>query len=272
MLDEYRELCREKASIIPNWKSISKNDLCREYIKHEDDPTLRDAYYCAIMFKYWGAIQHYYYATNQLAYPEECYNWLVRAVTYTLKHRKWEDPTSSIYQDPDGPDKMINRSLKSARLTYYQYLNRYKRKEDFGLLSYEQLKEDYDTVNFDIVDEANSVDLDKIDMSVYIKQIFLRKDYFLAFMLDCILHEDCFAIGDNGLYSLDVKKLKKRLRNIDEVQAHLFSERYDIPFNEVLESLKYIPCSPNRMNQKIEANILNLRHEPFMKQLRNGGV
>jgi hypothetical protein len=100
----------------------------------------------------------------------------------------------------------------------------------------------------------------------------MRKDYFLAFMLDCILHEDCFTIGDNGLYTLDVKKLKKRLRNIDNIQAQLFSQRYDVPQEEVMESLKYIPCSPNRMNQKIEANILNLRHEPFMKQLRNGGV
>ena len=272
MLDEYRELCREKASIIPNWKNIPKNDLFRQYIEHEDDQYLRDAYYCAIMYKYWPAIQHYHYACNQLAPPEECYNWLVRAVTYTLKHRRWEDPTSSIYQDPDGPDKMVNRSLKSARLTYYQYLNRYKRKEDFGLLSYEQLKEDYDTVNFDLVDEHNNVNINTLDLAQYIKRIFYKKDYFLAFMLDAILNEDCFSTTKDGYSKIEYKKLKKRLRHIDDRQAQIFAERYNIPIEEVRNSLKYLPCSPNKLNQKIEANILNLRHDEFIIQLNKGGV
>ena len=111
---------------------------------------------------------------------------------YAIKHRQWENPESSIYNDHNGPDKVINRCMKSSRLIYYQFNNRKKRRKDYQLISIETLR---DKMNSDIVElEDTSANLDdcSIDIHFMIEQTFKRKEFFLAFILDCICIEDVF--------------------------------------------------------------------------------
>ena len=126
MLDENKELCRRTADIIPEWTSMSKNDLCRAYVANKGNEAAQNAYLSAILYRYWNLISKYYYmgvGVNR-ASPEECYDWLVDSVCCCVNSASWEDPNSSIYKDPNGPDKVINRCMKCARLTYYQFINR----------------------------------------------------------------------------------------------------------------------------------------------------
>ena len=143
MLEEYKELCRKSASIIKGWEQLSKNDLCRAYVENKNSPTIQNAYLSAILYRYWNLISKYYYQSSNCATPEECYGWLVDSVSCCVNLAAWENPNSSIYKDPNGPDKVINRCMKCARLTYYQFINRKKRRDEFGLLSIDELKENY---------------------------------------------------------------------------------------------------------------------------------
>ena len=130
MLEDYKELCRKSADVIPDWRSMSKNDLCRGYVANKGNSRLQDAYMSAILYRYWSLISKYYYQRQNCASPEECYTWLVDSVLCCVNLASWENPESSIYKDPNGPDKVINRCMKCARLTYYQFINRKKRKDD----------------------------------------------------------------------------------------------------------------------------------------------
>ena len=143
MLEEYKELCRKAANFAPGWQELSKNDLCREYVKNKGNATLQNAYISAILYRYWNLISKYYYQSANCATPEECYGWLVDSVSCCVNLAAWENPDSSIYNDPNGPDKVINRCMKCARLTYYQFINRKKRRDEIGMLSVDELKELY---------------------------------------------------------------------------------------------------------------------------------
>lgn len=268
MLNEYREQCRISANHLAGWENISKNDLCRLYIKEENNPEITNACFSALLVKYWPLIPKYHSQSSNVASPEDCYEWLVASITYALKHRKWEDPNSSIYNDPNGPDKVINRYMKCARLTFYQFINRQKRKEDFGTISLESLMEALNDNNPELEDDT-PVDYSlSLDLKQYIKQIFNRKDYFLAFMLDCMLHEPIFEHKDpeNPISkSFNVKKLAKYLRQLDETYCKIFAERYDIDLIDVLKSSKYCNnLNSTKIYNKIEYNLHKLKHDQFL--------
>ena len=268
MLSEYREHCRLAANSLPGWEKLSKNDLCRLYIKEESNPEITNACFSALLYKYWGLIPKYFNQSSNVASPEDCYEWLVASITYALKHRKWEDPTSTIYNDPNGPDKVINRYMKCARLTFYQFINRQKRKDDFSTISLDMLTESLNDNTFDIEDESKRLDTSsKLDFKDYIKDVFNRKDYFLAFMLDSMLYEPIFDgkdINNPISKSFNVKKLAKYLRQLDTTYCQIFSKRYKIPLETVLNSVKYCNhLSSTKIYSKIEYNLNKLRHDDF---------
>ena len=112
MLSEYRQMYEQSASLLEGWRQKSKSELCRGYNEHENDSYLADAYFSAIVLKYWNTISSYYSRNTYIATMEECYNWVVDSILYALKTRKWADPTTKLGQDPNGADKAINRKIK----------------------------------------------------------------------------------------------------------------------------------------------------------------
>lgn len=268
MLDEYRQMYATAAEPIAGWKSMDKNELCRAYTKFENDPVLRDAYLSAIICRYWNLIPKFYNISKNLAEPLDCYNWLIDAILYALKHRRWEDDDASIAKDPKGPDKMINRCMKSSRLTYYQFCNRKKRRKEYQIVSIDELKETMNSDAIDIEDTDANIDLDDLDIIYCIRDIFNRKEYFLAFSLDCVLNESVFDTAETGEITFNIKKLAKAFRSIDEDYLKRFSSKYDLDYDNVYQAAilaKNVPQA--KLIHKLEETLLRLKHSNLVKYI-----
>lgn len=273
MLDEYKELCRVAANSAPGWEDMSKNDLCRAYVKSKGNDVLQNAYLSAILYKYWNLISKYHYQSANCATPEECYGWLVDSVSCCVNLAAWENPQSSIYNDPNGPDKVINRCMKCARLTYYQFINRKKRKNDFGLLSIDELKELYGDIS-ETADYKQDVDISSIAIHEYIVDMFEKKDYFVAFMIDCILSSNVFdTVADKEhnimLSDFNLRKLCNELKLLDNKYVRVFALKYNLPIEDVRKALTYVKdVPPSSIRKKVLQSLENLKHSTFIKSLR----
>ena len=267
MLDDYKELYKQSANLIPETLKMDKNELARLCVKNENKPDY-NIYLSALLYRYRGLISKFYAMSTNLAEPEDCYSWLIDAIMYALKHRQWENPESNIYNDPKGPDKVINRCMKSSRLIFYQFQNRKKRKKEYQLISIEGLKEELNSDSIDLEDDNAIIDEFEIDMVYNISQIFRKKEYFLAFILDCICNEPVFdSNGDKVCFN--IKHLVKKFKAIGDTYLKAFSQKYDLNIDEVYQAAilaKNIPES--RLKFKIEDTLLRLKHSTLIKQIR----
>lgn len=273
MLEEYKELCKSAASMIPDWESTSKNDLCRGYVNNKGNDELQNAYMSAILYKYWNLIPKYYYMSANCATPEDCYEWLVDSVSCCVNLASWNNPESSIYKDPNGPDKVINRCMKCARLTYYQFINRKKRRDNFGLLSIDELKELFGTTVTEPADYEQECSPSEIIIKEYIQKTFHRKDYFVSFLLDCVLFSNVFDItrsSDDGssYFEFNLRKLVKIMNNLDEDYLFIFAERYELPIEAVSKAYSYVRDVPEgNMRKKVLQSFETLKHTEFISAL-----
>ena len=275
MLDEYKNIFRSCANRIPDWESVSKNDLCRKYLECETNSELQNAYLSAIMLRYWNLIGKYYYMSSNAASIEDCYEWLEDSVCYVLKEASWKNSSKALFNDPNGPDKAINRCMKCARLTHYQYINRKKRRDNFGMLSLEDLSESFGKSTVEPVDHRALEHIDTIGIKDYVKQLFVKKDYFLAFMIDCIVFGNVFETGkdeDGNSYSeFNIRKLVKTMSHLSPYYLREFSFKYNIEPEDVDKGFSY--CS-DLTTATIKRKALNrleeLKHDKFIQLLRKG--
>lgn len=275
MLDEYKELCRSAADIIPNWTSMSKNDLCRAYVANKNNETLQNAYMSAILYKYWNLIGKYYYMSANCVTPEECYEWLVDSVACCVNLASWEKPDSTIYNDPNGPDKVINRCMKCARLTYYQFINRKKRRDDFNILSIDELKELFGNSCPEPSEPEQEFDLSNLLIREYIRDEFRRKNYFVSFLLHFIISENVFDVvaveGSHKSSQLNMRKICKMLQEITAAQLQQFSEDNHITLQDAQKAVEYIHMIPqSKMRKKIQRTLEELRHSSLIECLTEG--
>ncbi len=276
MLDEYKETFRQCADLIDGWRDLSKNDLCRKYVENEGNPEIQNSYFSAIMYRYWNLIAKYYYMSSNVASWEDCYEWLEDSVYGCLKAASWDKEDCSIYKDPNGPDKVINRCMKCARLTYYQFINRKKRKDNFGLLSLEEMTEMFGTT---VSEPAASDDIEDVAsqwaIKDYIIKAFNKKDYFLAVLIDCILTQDVFdvavRVGSPPSAKFNVKKLSKFMSNITDEYVVQFARRYEMSVEDVDYGMSYFrKLKPPTIKAKIQTTLERLSHDSFFKLLNEG--
>lgn len=247
MLDDTYSMYEEIAtSKIPNWREINRNDLFIQCVEKENDPSLYSAYIAALICTYWTKLDTLYYQSQPVFSAEDCYDWMVTSLMYTLKHRKWLDPKSSLYQDPKGPDKAFNICLKSERLTAYQASNRYKRKSNALTYSIEKQIEDMG----DSFTPTEEYDVSHDDFDYLIIQAFIVKDYFKAFTLDLILHENVFytTLQKEGLFTeFSVKRLLHILRQLNDSYFNMFSRRYNFDVEKVRKAYTYCEKLPTEV-------------------------
>ena len=148
MLEDVRQSYLSFAKTIKGWDTMDKNVLANLYIKNENDENLRNSYFSALMCIYWYAIGKYYSESKNSVDIEDCYEWLIHAMTYALKNRKWTDPTNKLYSDPNGPDKVINRCIASTRQIFYQASNTAKRRVNFQCDSIDRQLEDLEIYSY----------------------------------------------------------------------------------------------------------------------------
>lgn len=272
MLDEYRKLCETAANQIPGWKELSKNDLCRLCVANEDNPQLYNAYFAAIQCKYWSLIAKYHSSCGGLVEPETCRDWLIDTIMYALEHRRWEDEDSTIYNDPNGPDKAINTKMKCMKINQYQYSNRKKRKDAFGTVSLDELSEMFNDSNTGLLDTTSDDSRQEMDIKEFIKSLFQKKDYFMAYMLDAILNANVFE-DDRSSYTtvFSAKRLSKFMRRLTDDYCLQFAERYEVDADVAVHSLVYFQkLNIKKVNRKIEFNLHKLKHDPFILELIGG--
>lgn len=274
MLEEYKELCRKAANIAPGWQELSKNDLCREYVKNKGNETLQNAYISAILYRYWNLISKYYYQSANCATPEECYGWLVDSVSCCVNLAAWENPDSSIYNDPNGPDKVINRCMKCARLTYYQFINRKKRRDDFGTLSVDELKELYGNGAPEPDDPEQEYDVSLFIIKDYIIEEFRKKNYFVSFLIYFILYANVFDViklEDSRSSEFNLRKMCRIMSTIEEDMLVSFSEDLKLPLSDVTKAAEYVRSVPSgNMKKKIQQTLENLKHSSLVRAILGG--
>lgn len=274
MLEEYKELCLKAANLAPGWQELSKNDLCREYVKNKGNETLQNAYISAILYRYWNLISKYYYQSANCATPEECYEWLVDSVSCCVNLAAWENPNSSIYNDPNGPDKVINRCMKCARLTYYQFINRKKRRDDFGTLSVDELKELYGNGAPEPEDPEQEYDVSLFIIKDYIIEEFRKKNYFVSFLIYFILYANVFDViklEDSRSSEFNLRKMCRIMSTIEEDMLVSFSEDLKLPLSDVTKAAEYVRSVPSgNMKKKIQQTLENLKHSSLVRAILGG--
>lgn len=267
MLDEYRNLYEVAANHITGWKDMDKSDLCRLCLANEYDPIRYNEYLSAVICRYWGLIGKFYNQSKNLADPSDCYDWLIHSILYAFKHRQWENPNSPMYGDPKGPDKIINRCMKSSRLIHYQFYNRKKRRKEYNLVSMEELQSNLNSDTLNIEDESANIYTSDLDVNFYINQVFREKEYFLAFILDLICRDDVFNSDDNKV-EFNLKKLVKQFKSIDEFYLKDFANNYQIDYDEVHQAAILAKnVSENKLKYKIEDMLLRLKHSKLIKDI-----
>ena len=284
MLDEYKNLyCECANNYIKGWKEIDKNQLCNLYIEHENDSKLSQAYLSAIIYKYWKLIPKFYSISYNVVQPEDVYEWLLSSILYALKHRSWLKKDSSIYMDKNGPDKVINRCMKCRRFTYYQAINRKKRKGGFGNLSLDQMTDELnDSLNC-VVDKEDAVDRTTSDydfmLNEYIKFIYIHDCPFNAFVLDIIAYKDPFdsIIGEDGRKTfkfnifnvVDIFGARRKLLSENEEDKPvdlLFNFADDLPPEEDTESENVDnikDATEKKRDRDINNKNINLTYPPY---------
>lgn len=235
MLESYKKSYEDQADLYikENWREMNKNDLVNRYIEVEDNATLANAYMSAIICRYWNSLNNYYLKSCNSVSPEECYGWLLNAILWAVKHRKWKDPNNKLYNDPNGPDKVINRCIFSIRMGFYQSSNTYKRKRNFGLYSLESLMEDYgDAVYLPSPDKLSDSD-EALSIYNLTRNAFTNGDYVTAFIIDCIVYGDLFRPSRKKHLKFNKQGLITRLHGLDTAYITRFAANYNLKEEDV---------------------------------------
>lgn len=281
MLEEIRQTYLDSANrSIPKWQEMNKNDLANLYIKNENNPILKDAYFSALMLRYWGNIGKHYVASKSSVEIDECYNWLVEAIMLALKERKWLEKGNKLYGDPAGPDKVINRCIYSMRMGFYQYSNCDKRKINYNTSSIDYIEEQYGTsieelfpeTFLDPAAEASLYNSNK-NLIQYIQQRFIdKKEYINFLILDAICFQDSIkhSVSNEGeaYAKFNINKIPTILTNIDLKYIKELEKRYNINeeyLNEAITDIKGLTSS--KISTRVKKLLQSIQTDDYVRGL-----
>ena len=252
MLNEYKEVYKQSAELIPDWKSIPQLELA---MKCAEGGPLYESYLSAMVLRFWHIIDRNLYRDKGL-YPEtEAYDWYINAIMVVVNSKPWDDPKSSVYKDPKAVEKILNTCVSCDRANWFQASNRNKRKINHNIGSLESLSDEYgDSFLPDC--ERNYFDYDTHKEMVL--EYFNKKQYVMSILIDSIVNDiQLDAVKDDkSLISLAKKSIRNRSLNY----VNYFSEYYDIPKDKVIKALESIDkMSDTKLRTSIENYIYTLR-------------
>ena len=272
MLEQEYKTLYNCASIIPNWKTANKNDLANAYVDNEDNERLKDAYFSALMLRYWGNIGRYYTSSKASGFSiEDCYNWLVEALSYSLKQRKWRDPSSSMYEDKNGPDKIINRCIFSRRQYYYYLSNTANRKANFHALSLddeENIDQDHNAylTDYSYLNSKLSLNISTISYSLYRQNNWLES-FLLSYLL---LNDFSTYVKTKDEWKLDKTSLTASIKKLsyDDFKYFVTSISENISEDKIKENYKELKeIKENKVRYVIDKALNNLKENKDLQSL-----
>lgn len=288
MLEEIRASYIKTANTIKGWRELDKNTLLNLYIDNEHDEFLKNGYFAAIVIKYWSAIGKYYSDSKNSVNIEECYDWLIHALMYALRNRKWRDPDSAISKDINGPDKIVNRCIASTRQIFYQASNTSKRRANYQADSIERQIEAFGDGAAVLSVCEDTVSNKYNGASAIVEQFILRKDYVSAIISDQIAFQDNFKqekekeeksflneLGENETqeyykysYLFDERKLVKSIKKLNMSYLIYFCSVYKLDQDMIasyMEKLKN--SSSNVLYRLIRKCLYDIKNDKLMVDL-----
>lgn len=230
MLSEIKQTYLKEANNIKNWKSLDKNELANLYIKYENDNLKRNWYFSALILKYWNQIYYLYESSKSCRLDiDDFSSWLVEALHIAFKYRRWTNPEFAVYNDPNGPDKVINKCILTTRQRWYEYFNKFKRKQNHIAYSIEESIELHND-SADVLLKQDSIEEETNKYITLINDFFRMKKYATAIILDFICFQDAFLYKGNKYTGKFVnERLVSHFCSLDNEKYldYIFS-RYDV--------------------------------------------
>ena len=277
MLEEYRQL-HEKIAVEflkDSWRKENKNKLFYKCLEYENtNKGLYDAYFSAIIVRYFNLVASYTFKAKGAFTAEDCYEWLLDVIMRALKERPWEKGSGNrLENDKNGPDKYINVCMKSRIQGFYQWSNAAKRADSFTTqTSLENMLEATGDSQMPGDDSISGINSNLIIKDI-VKERFEDNDFAGAFIIDGIVNYPCIDFEQNEenkhIYSqFNRKKLSKHIRFMDNRYCKDFSQMYDIPFNEVVNAKDICTqLSTTKIYTKLNKTLLKLSK---MKSIMGG--
>lgn len=260
MLKDIYKSCFDSASLLGDFQSMSKTELANGYCDADDahDEQKRDQYYSALVLRYWYKIYEFsnfsHYTKLEL---DEYYSWVSEALDVGLKYRRWRDPSHPLSKDPNGPDKVFQRSFYSTRQRWYKHFNRNATKSDyFGNSIYiddlvEYNEDDFNVPSADREEGADNIfyksgnysTLEAESPTYTIVQQYINKGNILdAVILDAISHQ--ISLDSKGNFSR--KNLVKLLNEIDFNYISTFEATYRVDNEKLKNAITDISSIPTK--------------------------
>lgn len=258
------------ASAVQGWQEKDKNELINECIDHEGDEYLYESYLSAVILRYWGSVWTYYSRSKASGFtPEDCYSWLTEAIMYALKMKKWRNPSSPLFNDPNGPDKVINRCIYSRRLYYYTLSNSFKRKANFNTLSISAEDGD-DDHNIILKDkEDNSQQLSR-DISTISHSLYKGRSWIQSFVLNYLsFHDEVFSYNrSKGKWELHPREVA---RGVSSMTYEEFESVIELSHNDTDDAKDHYRelkrMSEGKLAKVISYALECLKTNPAMEEL-----
>lgn len=242
MLEDNYKSYRALADDI-KWKKYDKNELFFECIKHEHD-SLYDNFYSALVCRFWGYAAKIYVKNKRHIPYDQCYDILIDTLNYVLTKRVWEDPKSSLYNDPAAPDKAFHIVLKRQQGIVLANLNAQKRRSNFNALSIDEIHEEYaDAAEglFGIDDASESTSENNIKLITFIKEHSIEH----IIVLDAI----CFS------HWKTLNQVVSKIKAIEYSDYNYYKQVYNIKerdYNNIIMAIH------NKSNKKLLSDIKKL--------------
>ena len=239
---------RRKADQI-EWQKMDVNDLFRDTIIHENDSEY-ETYFAALVCRFWGYSGRIYTQCNRHITFEECLDCIIDALRYVLEKRVWENPSSSLFNDPKAPDKAMHIAMKRQKGIMLSKFNAQRRMTNFNTLSIDEAHENFnDSAEGILFEQTNDNSASAIVSSYFNK----GDDYLSGMILDCI----CF-----GNSKPDPVYIARDLRKTCDISRDHYSELYNADAEEINKTIKTIKKMSNQMlEMKIKALLYTLKKE-----------
>lgn len=246
MINDALSFFTAQADAIKGWEKENKNVLINKYIEYENTK-LADNYLAAIICKYWHKIYHYY--SNNNTFDLDVYlSLVIDGILKALKHRPWLDTTKAISKDSKGPDKTVNRCIKTVVLNYYYLANMDKRKTnintlridgEFGLVDFLN-KTEYADMSYESenINACNNIIQHYIDIG----------DMVSAVVLDNICFQD--SVRNN---KINIRSVCDNLLNLNDNYSDYFKKSYEnVDTDKLKNTFNYFKqLVSNNSNRKV---------------------
>lgn len=193
MLNDIRKDCIKYAKCLGDYQAMSCDELANGYCKARDEEdSIKDSQYlAALVLRFWYTIKKIFDKCPNVGMTfEDAYCWLVEAIEYACKYRKWQDPANKV-----NAQQCINQCIETIRLQHYYEMNLDKHKANYMTVSMETpVAEDGDnekTLGETLVGDDGATDRAKNDVEMTVQQFINRNKVVEAIIIDTIAFNDC---------------------------------------------------------------------------------